>query len=109
MKIHHGVNLGSEKTADKWGDGLRAAAAENAQKETDDPVMDSDTPSAPTKAHSDSWDRENRIEALRAASRIVGGASFGGKITINDGEKGTDRFTTALAEYFVGYIEKGER
>lgn len=48
-----------------------------------------------------------RIEALHAASRIVAGASFGSKITIDNGKEGTDVFTVDLAKQFVKFLEDG--
>ena len=48
-----------------------------------------------------------RIEALHAASRIVAGASFGSKITIDNGKEGTDAFTIDLARRFMPFLEDG--
>ncbi len=51
--------------------------------------------------------RDLRIEALHAASRIVAGASFGSKITIDNGKEGTDAFTVDLARRFMPFLEDG--
>ena len=55
-------------------------------------------------------DRENRIEALRAASRIVAGIAAGGQLPKLHGEKAdTKEFSLSLAEQFAEWLETGER
>ena len=50
-----------------------------------------------------------RIEALRAASRIVAGALAGGNPPSSDMEQATENTTVRLAEQFAKWLEKGER
>ena len=70
---------------------------------------------ARTALGNDVVNRENRIEALRAASRVVGGTysdylarhlKEGGKVAEAES---CPAATLKLAEKFVRYIEKGER
>lgn len=61
----------------------------------------------PVRAPDDDITRQIRIEALHAASRIVAGASFGSKITIDNGKEGTDQFTVDLARQLVKYLKDG--
>ena len=55
-------------------------------------------------------DNQNRIEALRAASRIVAGVAAGGQSPMLHGEAAdTKEFSLSLAEQFAKWLETGER
>ena len=63
--------------------------------------------------HDPSIRQENlRIEALRAASRVVGGAYSGGKSVVageNDEQSSAGGVTISLAEQFARWLETGDR
>ena len=57
------------------------------------------------------YSRENRIEALRAASRIVAGIYSNEKVIKDNtpGAENVDDVTLAIAEQFAKWLETGER